>query len=289
MRRCIPTEPARVLASAGQVTRYPLQPEISYLESPRPHVTVTANHWVIIRRTLIHQLLRHHVERFHALLGAAEHDSDVYAPADLFPADADAQLGNELTQAVLRAEGVATPRPFHLDNTAAFIHRLAPSAISTANTALKREPREGPDQQPAHWGDGDAVVPYGGPVLENYSSPAQHVVSLATAEARRVGHPSVGTEHLLLGLLSGENGVAAVLLRSAGASLAAARHKATEVYIDSHRDKSARWTLFVLRLPSEPSRHRVAVWLELRRVGAAQLGQGSWALPEAAVSADVVK
>ena len=39
------------------------------------------------------------------------------------------------------------------------------------------------------------------------------------------------------------------------------------------------WVVLIVRLPSEPSRHRVAVWRELRRVGAIQLGQGSWALP----------
>jgi phenylpyruvate tautomerase PptA (4-oxalocrotonate tautomerase family) len=59
---------------------------------------------------------------------------DVYAPTDLFPADADEQLGTELTHAVLRAEGVAAPGPFHLDNTAAFIHRLPAAALSTAST-----------------------------------------------------------------------------------------------------------------------------------------------------------
>jgi len=63
---------------------------------------------------------------------------DVYAPADIFPADADQQLGHELTHAVLRAEGVAQPGPFHLDNTAAFIHRLPLTAISTANTPSAR-------------------------------------------------------------------------------------------------------------------------------------------------------
>ena len=66
---------------------------------------------------------------------------DVYAPADLFPADADEALGDELTRAVLRAEGVATPGPFHLDNTAAFIHRLPASAISTAQTPSARTVR----------------------------------------------------------------------------------------------------------------------------------------------------
>src|SRR5256885_8503455 len=51
---------------------------------------------------------------------------DVYAPADLFPAGTDGLLGKELTMAVLRAEGVAAPGPFHLNNTAAFIHRMDP-------------------------------------------------------------------------------------------------------------------------------------------------------------------
>ena len=39
------------------------------------------------------------------------------------------------------------------------------------------------------------------------------------------------------------------------------------------------WTVLTVRLPAEPSRHRVAVWRELRRVGALSLGQGVWALP----------
>ncbi len=38
--------------------------------------------------------------------------------------------------------------------------------------------------------------------------------------------------------------------------------------------------MLIVRVPSEPSRHRVAVWRELRRAGAVQLGQGSWALPD---------
>ena len=38
-----------------------------------------------------------------------------------------------------------------------------------------------------------------------------------------------------------------------------------------------RWLLLVVRVPAEPSRHRVAVWRELRKVGALSLGQGVWA------------
>jgi len=48
----------------------------------------------------------------------------------------------------------------------------------------------------------------------------------------------------------------------------------------SGEESAVRWTVLILRLPSEPSRHRVAVWRELRRVGAVQLGQGIWALPD---------
>ena len=66
---------------------------------------------------------------------------DVYAPADLFPADADRPLGEALTLAVLRAEGVATPGPFHTHNTAAYIHRMPASTVQTAATALARTGR----------------------------------------------------------------------------------------------------------------------------------------------------
>lgn len=38
--------------------------------------------------------------------------------------------------------------------------------------------------------------------------------------------------------------------------------------------------MVVVRLPAEPSRHRVAVWRELRKVGALSLGQGMWAAPD---------
>ena len=66
---------------------------------------------------------------------------DVYARADLFPAGADRQLGEELTLAVLRAEGVAKPGPFHLNNTAAYIHRMDPHSVHTAATDSARTVR----------------------------------------------------------------------------------------------------------------------------------------------------
>jgi phenylpyruvate tautomerase PptA (4-oxalocrotonate tautomerase family) len=66
---------------------------------------------------------------------------DVYAPSDLFPLGSDSRLGKELTMAVLRAEGVATPGPYHLANTAAFIHRMDPGAVHTAATESARNVR----------------------------------------------------------------------------------------------------------------------------------------------------
>ena len=40
------------------------------------------------------------------------------------------------------------------------------------------------------------------------------------------------------------------------------------------------WRVLTYRLPAEPSRHRVAVWRELRRLGAVALQQGTWAVPD---------
>ena len=66
---------------------------------------------------------------------------DVYARADLFPQGADRELGEELTLAVLRAEGVVKPGQFHLNNTAVYIHRMDPHAVHTAATDSARTVR----------------------------------------------------------------------------------------------------------------------------------------------------
>ncbi|MFG3188100.1 Chromate resistance protein ChrB [Streptomyces omiyaensis] len=49
-----------------------------------------------------------------------------------------------------------------------------------------------------------------------------------------------------------------------------------------------RWLVLVVKVPAEPSRHRVAVWRELRRIGALSIGQGVWAVPDVPVFADGV-
>ncbi|MET9675164.1 Chromate resistance protein ChrB [Streptomyces sp. NPDC006482] len=52
--------------------------------------------------------------------------------------------------------------------------------------------------------------------------------------------------------------------------------------------RHARWLVLLVRLPASPSKHRVAVWRELRKVGALSLGQGVWAVPDVPVFADGV-
>jgi hypothetical protein len=45
-------------------------------------------------------------------------------------------------------------------------------------------------------------------------------------------------------------------------------------------EEPVSWRVITYRLPAEPSRHRVAVWRELRRLGAVSLQQGTWAVPD---------
>ena len=56
-----------------------------------------------------------------------------------------------------------------------------------------------------------------------YTSRAKKVLELAMTEARELNHSYVGTEHLLLGLLREEKGIAAQVLTDAGVSLEQSR------------------------------------------------------------------
>lgn len=50
-----------------------------------------------------------------------------------------------------------------------------------------------------------------------------------------------------------------------------------------------QWVIALVRVPAEPSRHRVAIWRELRRAGALPLGAGTWALPSTPLAAETIK
>jgi ATP-dependent Clp protease ATP-binding subunit ClpC len=60
-------------------------------------------------------------------------------------------------------------------------------------------------------------------VFERFSEQAREVVVLAMEEAQRLGHASVDTEHLLVGLLRQETGAAATALERAGVTAEAVR------------------------------------------------------------------
>ena len=58
---------------------------------------------------------------------------DVHAETNTFSADVIPELGRELTHAILRAEGVTKPRPFHLNNTTFFAHITKNDKVRTSN------------------------------------------------------------------------------------------------------------------------------------------------------------
>jgi ATP-dependent Clp protease ATP-binding subunit ClpC len=69
------------------------------------------------------------------------------------------------------------------------------------------------------------------------------VVALAEREARSLDHERVGTEHLLLGLVSPEGGPVAEALRAGGATVTSVRRKVSEAIGPGTAEGAApRWT-----------------------------------------------
>jgi ATP-dependent Clp protease ATP-binding subunit ClpC len=62
-------------------------------------------------------------------------------------------------------------------------------------------------------------------MFERFTDRARHVIVLAQSEARGLHHNFIGTEHLLLGLLAEQGGLAAGALERLGMSLATARQE----------------------------------------------------------------
>jgi hypothetical protein len=60
-------------------------------------------------------------------------------------------------------------------------------------------------------------------VFERFTGGARQVIVLAQEEARALGHNRIGTEHLLLGLIREQEGLAAKLLQSLGVPIEEAR------------------------------------------------------------------
>ena len=66
-------------------------------------------------------------------------------------------------------------------------------------------------------------------MFERFTGRARRVIDLTQEEARRLNHDYIGTEHILLGLLREDEGVAARALESLGISLDAVRQQVEEI------------------------------------------------------------
>ncbi len=76
-------------------------------------------------------------------------------------------------------------------------------------------------------------------VFERLTEHARQVVVLAQQEARRLKHDYVGSEHLLLGLLVVQDGVAARALASLGISLELVRERVVRMVGRGEQDSPA--------------------------------------------------
>ncbi len=66
-------------------------------------------------------------------------------------------------------------------------------------------------------------------MFDRFTSSGREAITLARAEATRLGHSYVGTEHLLLGVLSAEEGRGAKVLTERGFTLDHARSRVVEI------------------------------------------------------------
>lgn len=100
-------------------------------------------------------------------------------------------------------------------------------------------------------------------MFERFTDRARLVVVLAQEEARMLNHGFIGTEHLLLGLIREEDGVAAQALASLGVGLEAVRQRVEEAVGRGKQESSGH-------IPFTP---RVKKVLELSLREALQRGQ----------------
>jgi DNA-binding transcriptional regulator PaaX len=49
------------------------------------------------------------------------------------------------------------------------------------------------------------------------------------------------------------------------------------------------WVVLLTRVPTEPARHRMALWRELRRSGALLIGPSAWVVPDLPVATELIE
>ena len=76
-------------------------------------------------------------------------------------------------------------------------------------------------------------------MFERFTDRARHVIVLAQEEARRLRHDYIGTEHLLLGLLREQDGIAARVLDSLGITVEEVRAQVVRIVGQGAGDDAA--------------------------------------------------
>lgn len=109
---------------------------------------------------------------------------------------------------------------------AAMVTQLAAGTLGTKDVEDWLAPRLRPSGRTATRMK-EAPMPEG--MFERFTDRARRAVILAQDEARKLGHGSVGPEHVLLGLLAEGGGVAAVALETLGISLEETRERVQEI------------------------------------------------------------
>jgi ATP-dependent Clp protease ATP-binding subunit ClpC len=71
-----------------------------------------------------------------------------------------------------------------------------------------------------------------------FTPPAKKVLGLSLSEAKLLGHPYIGTEHILLGLLRQGEGVAAQVLTGLGADLDGVRERVLQLLAEYQAGKA---------------------------------------------------
>ncbi|MFT7463658.1 MAG: ATP-dependent Clp protease ATP-binding subunit ClpC, partial [Pseudohongiellaceae bacterium] len=100
-------------------------------------------------------------------------------------------------------------------------------------------------------------------MFDRFTDRARKVMNLAKAEAQRLNHEYIGTEHILLGLVQEGSGVAANVLRGMGIDL---KHIRTEV------EKLVKGSATMVPMGNLPFTPRAKKVLELSLEEASQLG-----------------
>ncbi|MGI8730361.1 MAG: bifunctional nuclease domain-containing protein [Solirubrobacteraceae bacterium] len=125
--------------------------------------------------------------------------------------------------------------------------QVASEVIDTAGTTVWPDAREtvlGVGNAPP-WTPVSERHPWSRPPTYAVGQHSPTMLRLAAAEAQELGHDSVGSAHLLLGILADKEGAAAGLLARHGVALSPAREAVARTLADAHDAPTSAKTIFL--------------------------------------------